>query len=94
MEFELWYNLPEVQGCFPYAQLALKLSESSYGSQPATMNSENGKLGQGCYSLYPRLGIASMDGRECIGTCLGKNARVNDAGQVKLQECPVSCRKL
>ena len=75
----------EVPGTFSNTWLALNLTVSSYESQPAKEKSENGTLGYGCYNLYLRLGTASMDGMECIGTCLGKNARVNDAGQVKMQ---------
>ena len=85
MQCEDLYSLLEVQGCFLYAWLALNPSESSYRSQPAQMKNENGTFGYGCYSLYLRLGTASMDGMECIGTCVGKHAQVNDAGQVKMQ---------
>ena len=43
MEFVDLYSLPEVQGYFLYAWCALNPSESSYGSQPAKLKSENGK---------------------------------------------------
>ena len=66
MQCEDLYSLLEVQGCFLYAWLALNLVESSYRSQPAQMKNENGTLGYGCYSSSSMLGIASMDGRECV----------------------------
>ena len=66
MEFEDLYSLPEVQGCFLYAWLALNLTESSYRSQPAQMKNENGNLGYGCHNSSSMLGIALMDGMECV----------------------------
>ena len=93
MEFEDLYSLPEVQGCFLYAWLALNLTESSYRSQPAQMKNENGTLGYGCYSSSSMLGIVCMDVMECVCKGFSQNARVEVFVEVKLQKGLCFCSK-